>query len=260
VSEIEQRLRAAMEAAFADQQPRDDLAELVRMRHRRHRARAAVAAAAAVAVIALAAAGLRAGVLTGSPSAADAGGGARSAPVAPASAPALLPPSVSRNVSDTCAEAIWSQLPAGWQRQSVQAGPLWLVGLRQVSTSPVKVGSARVGGLFVMVRNGVNAWVTVVGPADSYFRFLFGPNDLARGADGPYSISDGESGVTFEGCPSRTQGSLIPGYTQYGGYFLVTVPRGCVTLDVWAQTGVRPTRVVFPVGGAQCRSWIRTAS
>lgn len=258
MSEFEQRLRAAMHTAFDDEQPRDDLAELVRLRHRRHRARAAVAAAAAVAVIALGAAGLRAGVLTGSPSAVPADGGARSAP---ASAPALMPPSVSRNVTQTCAEAIWSQLPAGWQRQSVQAGPLWLVGLRQVATSPVKVGTARIGGLFVMVRNGVNAWVTVVGPADGYFRFLFGPNDFARGVDGPYTTSDGESGVTFEACPSATQGSLTPGYTQYGGYFLVTVPQECVTLDVWAQTAGGPTRVVFPVGGARCpMRWIRTES
>lgn len=36
------------------------------------------------------------------------------------------------------------------------------------------------------------------------------------------------------------------------GYFLVTVPRACVTLDVWAQTGGNRDRVTFPVGTAHC--------
>lgn len=247
MSEFEQRLRAAMDAAFADEQPPGDLAETIRRRHRRHRIRAAAGAAAAVVIIAMGALAVRAGAHDSSRPGASGPGGP-----AAGTAPAMTPPARSRNVVDSCPAAIWSRLPAGWQRQSLRAGPLWLVGLRQPGTAAVKEGNTRIGGLLVLVRNGVTAWVTVVGPADGYFRLLFGPNDFARGLDGPYNISDGETGVTFAGCPPAAQGGLTPGYTQYGGYFLVTVPRSCVTLDVWTQTGGNRERVTFPVGSAHC--------
>jgi hypothetical protein len=156
-----------------------------------------------------------------------------------------MPSAGSRNVVDGCAMAIGAQLPHGWQRQSVQAGPVWLVGLRDESTSAVSGSTVRVGGLLVMVRNGATAWVTVTGRADSYFRFLFGPGDFAKGVDGKYGISDGESGVTFASCAGG-------GFTQYGGYFLITMPRLCVTLDIWTVAGGTPVRVAFGVDGTRC--------
>jgi hypothetical protein len=239
VSEIEERLRAAMHAAVAEEQAPANLAEMVRLRRRLHRTRAAAVAAAAVAVIAVGAFGLRASA----PRALQPG-----AP--PAAAPPLLPPARTVNVVDRCSQAIWAPLQPGWQRQSVQAGPLWFVGLRQASASPAKYGQARIGGLMVVVRDGTTAWVTVVGPADNYFRFLFGPGDFSRGADGPYTINNGETGVTFAGCSAGS----APGYTEYGGYFLLTVPRSCVTLDAWSLTGGSATRVTFPVNGGRCES------
>lgn len=77
----------------------------------------------------------------------------------------------------------------------------------------------------VMVRDGVTARVTVTGQADRYFRFLFGPGDFTSGLDGRYTISDGESEVIFAGCPGGPASTYLSGFTQYGGYFLITVPR-----------------------------------
>ena len=53
MTDVEERLRAAMESAVASEQPPRDLAELVRRRHRRHVRRASVAGAASVAVVAV---------------------------------------------------------------------------------------------------------------------------------------------------------------------------------------------------------------
>lgn len=248
MSDLEQRLRAAMRAAVAEEQPPADLLEMVRMRRRRHRARAAAAAAgvAVVTAAAVTALGLHAG-----PFRAPAALPGR-APSSRPSAPALMPPVGSRTVVDSCAMQIGAVLPHGWQRQSVQAGQVWLVGLRQEFTSPVNGSTVRIGGLMVMVPYGVTAWVTVVGQADSYFRFLFGPGDFAKGVDGRYTIHDGEGSVTFQACPSGRASTYGPGFTQYGGYFLVTVPRPCVTLDVWTATGGTRNRVTFGVDGARC--------
>lgn len=239
MSEIEERLRAAMHAAVAEEQAPANLVEMVRLRHRLYRTRAAAAAATAVAVIAVGAFVLHA-----------AAPGAPAPGASPAAAPALLPPARSVNVVDRCGQAIWAPLQSGWQRHSLQAGPAWLVDLRQASATPAKYGQARIGGLMVLVRNGATVWVTVVGPADNYFRFLFGPGDFSRGADGPYTINNGESGVTFAGCSSTS----ASGYTEYGGYFLITVPRLCVTLDAWTSAGGSAARVMFPVNGGRCES------
>jgi hypothetical protein len=253
VSEIEQRLRAAMHAAVAQEQPPPDLLEMIRLRGRRHRARAAWVAAglAVAAVAAVAALGLHAGPLRAAP---PPGGGAAASGrpgVSPASSPTPMPPP-GYNVVDDCGMQIGNAVPADWQQQSVRAGPLWFVGLRHLSTSAVKGSTARIGGLTVVVRNGATAWVTLVGQEYDYFSFLFGPGDFAKGLDGQFAAADGESGVTFAGCPVSGSSTYLPGFTQYGGYFLVTVPRPCVTLEVWPVTGGSPTRVTFGVDGARC--------
>ena len=53
MTDLEERLRAAMESAVASKQPPGNLIELVRRRHRRHVRRAAVAGAASAAVVAV---------------------------------------------------------------------------------------------------------------------------------------------------------------------------------------------------------------
>jgi hypothetical protein len=244
VSEIEQRLRAAMRVAVAGEQPPARLLEMVRLRHRRHRARAAwTTAGAAVVAAAAVALGFQAGALRAAP-----GRTGR----APAGVKVVAPSAGSRNVLDNCAMQTSAGLGPDWQRQSMRAGPVWLVGLRDESATAVKGGTARIGGLLVMVRNGVTARVTVTGQADGYFRFLFGPGDFTKGLDGRYTIDDGESGVTFASCPGGAATTYLSGFTQYGGYFLITVPQQCVSLDVSTATSGTPARVTFGVNGARC--------
>lgn len=253
MSEIEQRLRAAMRAAVADEQPPAGLLEMVRLRHRRHRARAAWATAGiAVVAAAVVALGFQAGALRAAPGL-PGGAPGRGKAVAPsAGGPTPMRSAKSRTVLDTCAMQIGAGLASDWQRQSALVGPVWFVGLRDESATAVNGSTARIGGLLVMVRNGVTARVTVTGQADGYFRFLFGPGDFAEGLDGRYTISDGESGVTFAGCPGGAATTYLSGFTQYGGYFLMTVPRQCVSLDVSTATTGTPARVTFGVNGARC--------
>ena len=43
-----------------------------------------------------------------------------------------------------------------------------------------------------------------------------------------------------------------PGYTLYGGYFLVSKPPRCVSLEVWTTGSDRPARITFSAGRAVC--------
>src|SRR5260370_1428753 len=87
-------------------------------------------------------------------------------------------------------------------------------------------------------------------PPAGHFRFLFGPNDFTLGVDGRYTLRDGENGVTFAGCPPHGASSLsyVPGYTEFGGRYLIDkIPRR-VSLDVWTSASRQPTRITFLVG------------
>lgn len=135
--------------------------------------------------------------------------------------------------------------------QSIRVGPLLLVGLRQ-AVGIQWVHEFGIGGLEVAVRDNAKAWVTVAGPARLYFRFLFGRSDFVNGVNGRYTIKDGESGVTFAGCPADAAYNSPPGYTLYGGYFLVSMPPRCVSLEVWTTGSDRPARITFAAGRAVC--------
>jgi hypothetical protein len=241
MSEIEQRLRAAMHSAVGAEQPPPNLLERVKMRRRRHRAAAvglclAVAASGALAVSPVGSV-LRGGAAPGRASAGSAlAPGLRAAP---------------GTVLDACSRQIGEQLGSDWRRHAVQVGPLWFLGLRQ-AVSTQSAGQFGVGGLMVEIRDNAKAWVMVAGPATRYFRFLFGPSDFVNGIKGPFAIKDGESGVTFVGCQSDVAYNEPPGYTMYGGYFLVSKPPRCVSLDIWTAGSRRPARVTFPVGDVTC--------
>jgi hypothetical protein len=241
MSEIEQRLRAAMHGAVGEEQPPPNLLERVKTRRHRHRAAAtavclAVVAAGALAVLPAGSA-LRGGTAPGRESA-----GSALAP-APRAAPGT--------VLDACSRQIGEQLGSNWRRQAVHVGPLWLLGLRQ-AVNTQSAGQFGLGGFSVDVKDNAKAWVRVVGAATRYFRFLFGPSDFVNGVKGPYTLKDGESGVTFVGCRSDMADNEPPGYTMYGGYFLVSKPPRCVSLDVWTAGSSRPAQVTFPVGDVTC--------
>jgi hypothetical protein len=239
VTEMERRLRAAMCAAVADEQPPANLLQRIRARRKRHRATAAVACVAVAA----------AGALLISP----AGSGLRGG-LAPARPPASVPaPRAARGtVLESCSRQI-DVLNGTDRGQSIRVGPLLLVGLRQdVGIQPDR--GFGIGGLEVAIRDNTWARVSVAGPARLYFRFLFGRSDFTNGVDGRYTIKDGESGVMFAGCASDASDNSPPGYTLYGGYFLVSKPPRCVSLDVWTAASDRPARITFAAGRAVCGS------
>lgn len=240
MTEIEQRLRAAMHAEVDDEQPPANLLKSVLARHRRHRTRTAVAGVALVAVGAL---GLPPAVSALHGSSPDSRPAAEPGPHRAAPGTAL----------DNCDSSIGMQLPLGWRTGSVAVGPLWFVGLREATAVFYGHSKLAVGELVVIIRDGATAWVSVVGPAARHFRFLFGPKDFQYGIDGRrYTLADGENGVTLAGCSPISAGSgnlgEVPGFTEFFGRYLIDKIPTRVSLDIWAPTSRRPTRITFLVG------------
>ena len=237
MTEMERRLRAAMHAAVADEQPPANLLQRIRARRKRHRATVAVACVAVVA----------AGALLMSPAGSALRGG-----LAPARPSASVPaPRAARGtVLESCSRQI-DVLNGPDRGQSIRVGPLLLVGLRQdVGIQPDR--GYGIGGLEVAIRDNAWARVSVANGARLYFRFLFGRSDFVDGVNGRYTIKDGEPGVTFAGCSADAAGNSPPGYTLYGGYFLVSKPPRCVSLEVWTTASDRPARVTFAAGRTVC--------
>jgi hypothetical protein len=235
MSEIEQRLRAAMHAAVADEQPPANLLQRISARRRRHRAASALACMAVVA----------AGALLISPAgSALRGGHAAGRPLA------SLPPRTPGTVLESCSRQI-DILNGPDLGQSVRIGPLLLVGFRQaVGIQPDR--GFGIGGLEVAIRDNARARVSVADAARPYFRFLFGQSDFVNGVNGRYTLKDGEAGVTFAGCSADAASNSPPGYTLYGGYFLVSKPPRCVSLEIWTSASDRPARITFAAGDAVC--------
>jgi hypothetical protein len=240
MTEIEQWLRAAMHAAVDGEQPPGNLLEAVRARYRRRRTRTAMAGAAAVVV----------GALAVPPAANALRGGTEPGP---ASGTALAPRAAPGTVLNTCASQIGMPLPLDWRTSSIQAGPLWFVNLRQATATYYGHRDVAISGLAVSVRDGATAWVRVVGPAVGHFRFLLGPRDFSQGVAGRYTMKSGENGVTFVGCSPGSPWpgesfSYDPGYTQFGGYYIVDkIPRR-VSLEIRTPASSQPKRITFLVG------------
>jgi hypothetical protein len=86
------------------------------------------------------------------------------------------------------------------------------------------------GGRAALVHGLRQATAAFVGPAAGHFRFLFGPDDFQYGVGGrPYTLADGENGVTLAGCPPTGPGQPQRHARLHG------VPRP-------------PTRITFLVG------------
>jgi hypothetical protein len=244
MSEIERRLRAAMHAAVDDLAPPGGLLEQVRARRRRRRARTAAAAVVAVGALAVPPVALAL-----HHRGAAAGPGASSA-TGPGATPAAAPVARAEpgTVLDACASAIDENLGLGWRQHSVRVGPLWFIDLRQQSATYYGHNQVAIGGFAVAIQNNAKAWVTTAGTSGTYFRFLFGSSDFKDGADGHYTVADGEAGVTFVGCPSGQASTFQAGYTLYGGYYLIAGSPRRVALDVRASASGAPRRITFQVG------------
>ena len=241
MTEIERRLRAAMHVAVDGVAPPADLLQQVRLRRRRHRARGA-----AVAVVAAGALAVPPVTLALHGRGGPAGGAG--APSTPAPAQRAVP----GTVLDACASQIGSPLGRDWRQQSIRVGPFWFIGLRAVNASRYGPSRVALGGMEVAVRNNERAWVTVVGAATRYFRFLVRQSDYTDGVDGHYTMADGEAGVTFIGCPPGQTYNEPAGYTIYGAHFLVVGPPRCVSFGIWTSLRGRAERMTFAVDGARC--------
>jgi hypothetical protein len=213
------------------------------MPRRRHRARPDRLVAALVA------AGL-AGACTAAP--ASRPGGSSSEP--PAVAPTRLPPPAG--VVRTCESSVYGELEPGWRRDSVVAGPLAFVSLRQAATWPADQLRKRSGGypgqkVLAVVETGATVTVTVPAAERRHLALLYDPSAWAPG-DNLYQVADGDPVVTFEGCRAG-ESPYGADTTQFNGGFVVVGAR-CATLEVSTPTSSRPRRVPISFGAGRCRS------
>jgi hypothetical protein len=246
VSDFEQRLTAALYAAVEEAQPPAGLMELIRQRRRRHRIRVSMTGAAVIAVIGLA-------VMVAVP-APSGGGGPADSRKSPSSLSAGPQPGT---VLQSCGDQIGGGDGTNWKRQSIHVGPLWFVDARPLlagrdGTSPLPFGNLPVNEM-----DNAYAWVKVVGPARNYFRFLTSADFMA---DGSYTLSDGQPGVTFAACRrGRELGTYYRGVTQFWLGFVIAKVPACVSLDLWTRTGKRPTRLILSVNTITGRSYLSKA-
>ena len=227
-------------------------------RHRRH-VRRTITACAAVAAVGIAGTLVTRGIL-----AAPAGpgpGGTGPAATGPALAPSPLPSSTSTAAPGTvlrdCLSNNGGTLGSRWKAQSVHAGPVWFVYERPggiASSGPgVRAGKTRANAMIIAISNGRTATVRAAPQLGGRFRFLAAFN----GSGTPYTLSEGEPGLTLAGCPAthsvtRLPVSYAPGLTMFWeGY--VTNLRGCIPLEVRTSPASRPIRVSLAAGNGGCR-------
>lgn len=249
MTDIESRLRAAMQTMLTEPRPTGTLAG-VRRRHRRHLARVAAACTAALLAIAAgaqpAANALRS---TAANTAPGRSGHHRPAPPKPASVPSAAPGTVLSG----CSMANPGPALPDFQRGAVRAGPLYFTpGDAAVSR---KARAGQVAGppklyVVVVVISGLSPGKTVAVTAAPayrrYIRFLFGPNDSLNPGT-TYTMASGEAGVTFVAC-SRETGYTNQSVTDYYGGFLISGNR-CVPVDV--RLARRPGPIIARLGA--CR-------
>jgi hypothetical protein len=237
VSDFEKRLTFALHAAVEEAQPPARLMELIRQRHRRHRIRVSVTGAAVIAVIGLAVPVAVPALSGGAGPAAPAGSRARSSSLSAGPQPGT--------VLQNCGDQIAGGYSTNWERQSIHVGPLWFVDAHPLQASRNGSSPLPFGNLPVNEIDNNYAWVKVVGPARNYFRFLANTDFKA---DGSYTLSDGQLGITFAACPDgRELGTYYPGITQFWLGFVIAKVPACLTLDIWTRTSKRPTRLTVTV-------------
>ena len=143
-----------------------------------------------------------------------------------------------------CESSVYGELSPGWERNSVRAGPFWLVGVRGYGTrafEPVRPGFY--GGVKVLlaVDNGVTATISVPPSERANVTLRY---DRALMSGGPWRISQGRVATTFEAC--------APGdypHTQFNGGFLVRGAR-CAHLEISVQGRPEPMQVAIPFSAA----------
>jgi len=143
-----------------------------------------------------------------------------------------------------CDSSVYGELGPGWERRTVWAGPLGLVGA--TAGNPPKQARGRPGYFepikFVLVlENAQVATIQVPASERAHVALLY----AMRGGLGEYGFTrvvDGLSAVRFEACgPSEVR------YTQFNGGFVVDGPR-CVELEVRVAGRQEPFALRIPFG------------
>ncbi len=147
-----------------------------------------------------------------------------------------------------CASSVYGELGNDWQRTSVRAGPLWLVGVRAYGPedfvpAPGRPGYYRPVKVLLVLENGITATLSV--PPES--RGLVG---LRYDLSSPFwsfsqmRVRQARYAVTFEGCaPSEAP------HTQFNGSFVVAGPR-CARLEVAVRGRPDSISLAIPFGAA----------
>jgi hypothetical protein len=152
----------------------------------------------------------------------------------------------------SCENSVYGDLPAGWEAQTVFAGPLGLFDLshnvREARYTPLRGTTRRYEAIkiLLLVKSGESATLTVPSEERRQVALLYAP-PLARGGTG-VSVAEGHAAVTFYACPASEE---LP-YTQFNGGFVVAGSR-CAEVDVTVEGRSEPFVLGIPFG-ASCSS------
>lgn len=189
---------------------------------------------------------------------------------APAPVVKVVPevPAAPGTVLLTCDSAIWGRPDAHWKAGSLRAGPLWLVGGRQLGYARLGRRAGQAPGApgvsaghrgqsqyvemlpsrYVEMLVHVDAGSTVVMRAAAgtwpAFEFLNSP-----GTTGDYQGLDGDRGYTFVPCPAA--GARNDGTTDFYDVGFSIIPGHTASVEVLPRASGRPVWLTFttPKGG-----------
>jgi hypothetical protein len=246
MTDFERRLRDAMAAAA--EPPPAGLMDGVRRRHRRHLWRVGAASLAAIAVAGIAVPVGAREVSGGPPPAAG-----RPAAASPTARPTARPTAAPGTVLRDCQSSNGGTVSANWQESSVHAGPVWFIFMRPKHAGQrLTSGPVTASAMVIAITNGHMAVVTAAPATKGRYRFLSTFNNDGR----PYTMAEGEAGLTLVGCPAGPAGtgipnSYAPGLTMFWEGYITDI-RGCIPLEVRTSAVSRPIRVT--ITGPGCDS------
>lgn len=224
MTDFEDQLRAAMNAAVASRQPPPGLVALVRRRRRRHIARVAVTSAAVVLAAAVAIPPARSALL-------DRGAGSAMSPALPA------PGSFGDGQFYGCGAQTFGGLGPGWQQGATHAGPIWIIsnGIAPDFRFVNPDGTLKAVPLIVLVRDNTTVWLRPEGTQRGSLRFLARFTSTNR-----YTLRDGATDAIFTSCSAKAA-MFGSGLTEYYIGVIVTGPR-CIPVDVRASATGKSVR------------------
>ena len=222
MTDLERRLRAAMESSVAAEHPPADLVARVRRRHRWHLARLGAIGVTAVIAAAVAVPPARSALL-------------KSVTTRPATS-AVLP----RGQVYGCDAQTYGALQSDWRRVAIQAGPVWIInrGIAPDFNFRNPDGTLNAVPLIVLVRDNMTVSVE---PTERDLRFL-----PSVGSAEKYTLNDGLPDATFTSC-SAPDSLFGDGLTEYYIGVVVAGPR-CVAIDVRTSAGQSPYRATLQFG------------